>query len=630
MSFVNTDLVSNVDFSAGGFQAKYGDKLSSVLDITYRRPTGLGASADLSLLGANVSAEGISKNKKLAGILGVRYRDNSLLVDARDTETNFKPRFADIQTYLSYNPSSKFELGFLGNISINKYDYQPLTQQTNFGTLQNPLALVVFYEGQEKDKYETYFGALKGTYKPNDNLSLKFIASGYHTQEQEYYDIFALYRLGVVNTDIGSDEAGEVVLTGTAGSQLTHARNDLDALIFNLQHRGSYIKDEHQLEWGIKYTSEDIRDRIQEYEIIDSAGFSIRPPIEDFINDQPYNPNTSPIVPFTNVRALNDVQIERISGFGQYSVRTELNNAKLWANLGVRTQTWTISGQGLESNTQTVVSPRAQLAIKPDWKSDMIFRLSGGWYHQPPFYRELRDSSGTVKPEVKAQQSIHVVLGHDYSFELWERPFKLTSELYYKKLTDVNPYTIENVRIRYRARNNAEAYAAGLDVRLNGEFIPGTESWVSLGVLKTEENIEDRGYIARPTDQRLKIGALFQDYVPSIPNLKMYLNLVYQTGVPGGSPSYADPYDFQTRLRDYRRADLGISYILVGPEKQPREGSFLSNFKSLNLGFEIFNLFDNRNSITNTFVRDASSKQQFAIPNILTPRLFNVRLGMRF
>lgn len=630
LSFVNTDLVSNVDFSAGGFQAKYGDKLSSVLDITYKRPTGLGASADLSLLGANVSAEGISKNKKLAGILGVRYRDNSLLVDARDTETNFKPRFVDIQTYLSYNPSSKFELGFLGNISINKYDYQPLTQQTSFGTLQNPLALVVFYEGQEKDKYETYFGALKGTYKPNDNLSLKFIASGYHTQEQEYYDIFALYRLGVVNTDIGSDDAGEVVLTGTAGSQLTHARNDLDALIFNLQHRGSYIKDEHQLEWGIKYTSEDIRDRIQEYEIIDSAGFSIRPPIEDFINDQPYNPNTSPIVPFTNVRALNDVQIERISGFGQYSVRTELNNAKLWANLGVRTQTWTVSGQGLESNTQTVVSPRAQLAIKPDWKSDMIFRLSGGWYHQPPFYRELRDSLGTVRPEVKAQQSIHVVLGHDYSFELWERPFKLTSELYYKKLTDVNPYTIENVRIRYRARNNAEAYAAGLDLRLNGEFIPGTESWVSLGVLKTEENIEGRGYIARPTDQRLKIGALFQDYVPSIPNLKMYLNLVYQTGVPGGSPSYADPYDFQTRLRDYRRADLGISYILVGPEKQPREGSFLSNFKSLNLGFEIFNLFDNRNSITNTFVRDASSKQQFAIPNILTPRVFNVRLGMRF
>ena len=630
LSFVNTDLVSNVDFSAGGFQAKYGDKLSSVLDITYRRPTGLGASADLSLLGANVSAEGISKNKKLAGILGVRYRDNSLLVDARDTETNFKPRFADIQTYLSYNLSSKFELGFLGNISINKYDYQPLTQQTNFGTLQNPLALVVFYEGQEKDKYETYFGALKGTYKPNDNLSLKFIASGYHTQEQEYYDIFALYRLGVVNTDIGSDEAGEVVLTGTAGSQLTHARNDLDALIFNLQHRGSYIKDEHQLEWGIKYTSEDIRDRIQEYEIIDSAGFSIRPPIEDFINDQPYRPNTSPIVPFTNVRALNDVQIERISGFGQYSLRTELNNTKLWANLGVRTQTWTVSGQELETNTQTVVSPRAQFAIKPDWTSDMIFRLSGGWYHQPPFYRELRDSLGTVRPEVKAQQSIHVVLGHDYSFELWERPFKLTSELYYKKLTDVNPYTIENVRIRYRARNNAEAYAAGLDLRLNGEFIPGTESWVSLGVLKTEENIEDRGYIARPTDQRLKIGALFQDYVPSIPNLKMYLNLVYQTGVPGGSPSYADPYDYQTRLRDYRRADLGISYILVGPEKQPREGSFLSNFKSLNLGFEIFNLFDNRNSITNTFVRDASSKQQFAIPNILTPRVFNVRLGMRF
>lgn len=630
LSFVNTDLVSNVDFSAGGFQAKYGDKLSSVLDITYRRPTRIGASADLSLLGARVSAEGITKDKKLAAILGARYRDNSLLVNAKDTETNFRPRFADIQTYISYNLSNTFELGFLGNISINKYDYQPLTQQTNFGTLQNPLALVVFYEGQEKDKYETYFGAFKGTYKPNENLLLKFIASGYHTQEQEYYDIFALYRLGVVNTDIGSDEVGDVVLTGTAGSQLTHARNDLDALIFNLQHRGSFSRDEHQIEWGIKYTSEDIRDRVQEYEIIDSAGFSIRPPIEDFVNDQPYNPYTSPIVPFANVRATNDVQIDRISTFGQYSLRTAINNTDVWINAGVRSQTWTVSGAGLQSTTQTVVSPRAQLAIKPDWKRDMIFRVSGGYYHQPPFYRELRDSLGVVRPEVKAQESIHLVLGHDYSFKLWDRPFTLTSEFYYKTLNDVNPYTIENVRIRYRARNNAEAYATGLDLRLNGEFIPGTESWVSLGVLKTEENIDNRGYISRPTDQRLKIGALFQDYVPTIPNLKMYLNLVYQTGVPGGSPSYADPYNFQTRLRDYRRADLGISYILVGPEKQPKADSFLRHFRSLNLGFEIFNIFDNRNSITNTFVRDASSKQQFAIPNILTPRVFNIRLGMRF
>ncbi len=631
LSFVNTDLVRNVDFSAGGFQAKYGDKLSSVLDITYKRPTGLGANANVSLLGGSVSFEGISKNKKLSAIMGVRYRDNSLLVDARNTETNFTPRFADIQTYISYNLSSKFEVGVLGNIALNSYNYEPITEQVNFGTLQTVQALTVFYQGQEKDRYNTFFGALKGTYKASDQLTLKLIASGYHTQEQEYYDIIAAYALGTVNTDIGSEDVGEVEFSEGVGAQLTHARNDLDALIFNIEHKGTYTADEHQLDWGMKYTSEDIRDRLQEYEIIDSAGFSLRPPINDFINDQPYTPYASPIVPFTQVRATNDARIDRISGYAQYSLRTDLNDNEIWANLGVRTHHWNVTGSTVNSSdSQIVISPRAQIAIKPAWKTDMIFRVSGGWYHQPPFYRELRDSLGVVRPEVKAQQSMHLVVGNDYSFELWDRPFKLTSEIYYKKLTDVNPYTIENVRIRYRARNNAKAYAQGFDVRLNGEFVPGTESWVSVGYLKTEENIDDRGYIFRPTDQRLKIGVLFQDYVPSIPSLKMYLNMVYQTGVPGGSPSYADPYNFQTRLRDYRRADLGISYILVDKDKRLRKGHFLNVFKELSLGLEIYNIFDNQNAITNTFVRDASSQLQFAIPNYLTPRVFNVRATMKF
>ncbi|WP_271768162.1 TonB-dependent receptor [Aquimarina algiphila] len=631
LSFVNTDLVRNVDFSAGGFQAKYGDKLSSVLDITYKRPTRLGATANLSLLGGSVSAGGISKNKKLAAIVGVRYRDNSLLVDARNTETNFQPRFADVQTYLSYNFSDKFELGFLGNVALNTYDYEPLREQVNFGTLQTVQALTVLYDGQEEDRYETYFGAFKGTYKPNDNLTLKLITSAYHTQEQEHYDIFAAYALGTVNTDIGSEDLGQVEFSEGIGSQLTHARNDLDALIFNIEHKGTYTADKHQFDWGVKYTSEDIRDRLQEFEIIDSAGFSIRPPISDFINDQPYTPFVSPIVPFTSVRATNKAKIDRISGYAQYSLRSHIKENEIWANIGIRSHHWNISGNTVNSSdSQIVFSPRAQIAIKPNWKAEMIFRASGGLYHQPPFYRELRDSLGVVRPEVKAQQSIHIVLGNDYSFSMWKRPFKLTTEAYYKKLTDVNPYTIENVRIRYRARNNAEAYAYGLDLRLNGEFVPGTESWVSLGYLKTEENIDNRGYISRPTDQRLKIGVLFQDYVPTIPSLKMYLNMVYQTGVPGGSPSYADPYDFQTRLRDYRRADLGISYVVVDKNKRLRKGHFLNTFRELSLGFEIYNIFDNQNSITNTFVRDASTQRQFAIPNFLTPRVFNVRLGMKF
>ena len=630
LSFVNTDLVYDVDFSAGGFQAKYGDKLSSVLDITYRRPVDFGASVDLSLLGASISAEGLSKNGRLSGIVGARYRDNSLLVDAKQTETNFKPRFTDVQTYFTYKFSDKFELGFLGNIAVNKYDYEPLTRQTNFGTLADPVALVVFYEGQEEDRYDTYFGAFKGTYVANDNLTLKLIASGYHTQEQEHYDILAEYRLGTPNTSIGDEDLGEVEFTEGIGSQLTHARNDLDALIFNLEHKGTFQKEESQIDWGIKYTREDIRDRLQEYEVIDSAGFSIRPPLEDFTNDQPYTPYDAPLQPFTSVRAQNDVQINRISGFAQYSKRIDLGVHEGWFNLGVRAHNWTVSGDEIESTTQTVFSPRGQFSIKPDWENDMVFRIAAGVYHQPPFYRELRDSLGQVRPDVKAQQSFHVVLGHDWSFNLWERPFKLVSEAYYKNLTDVNPYTLENVRIRYRARNNAEAYAYGLDMRLNGEFVPGTESWISLGYLKTEENIENQGFIDRPTDQRLKIGVLFQDYVPTIPNLRVYLNMVYQTGLPGGSPNYADPYDYQTKLPFYFRADAGFSYVFTDSSKTYPQGHWLNTFKDLSIGFEIFNVFDRQNSITNTFVRDASTRQQYAIPNYLSPRVFNVRLGARF
>ncbi len=629
LSFVNDELTSSVDFSSGGFQAKFGDKLSSVLDITYRKPTNLEASLDASLLGVSVSAGGISNDGKFTSLVGLRYRDNSLFVNAKETQTNFRPTFLDGQAYLTYKFSNKFELGFLGNVAINKYSYEPLTRQTNFGTLADPIALLVFYEGQEEDKYDTYFGALKGTYVASQNFTAKFIASIYQTQEQEYFDIFAQYRLGDVDTSIGGETLGDVTFSEGIGSQLTHARNNLDALIINLEHKGNASIGENEIEYGIKYTHEDIRDRVQEYEIIDSAGFSIRPPVIDFANLQPYEPFTSPIVPYTEIRAQNDVQIDRLSGYGQWSRRTNIGSSDLWLNAGVRAHNWTVSGKDIVSNTQTVLSPRAQVSVKPGWDMDMLFRLSGGVYHQPPFYRELRDSTGTVRPAVKAQKSIHLVLGNDYSFDLWERPFTLNSEVYYKKLTDVNPYTLDNVRIRYRARNNAVAYAYGVDLRLAGEFVPGTESWISLGYLKTEENIEDRGYIFRPTDQRLKIGMLFQDYVKVVPNLKGYLNLQYNTGLPGGSPSYADPYNFQERLPDYKRVDLGVLYVIKDQDR-PKEDGIFKLFKELTLGAEIFNIFDVQNSISNTFVRDVYTKVQYSIPNYLSPRVFNLRVTAKF
>ncbi|WP_339662300.1 carboxypeptidase-like regulatory domain-containing protein [uncultured Polaribacter sp.] len=628
LSFINSNMVQNINFSAGGFQAKYGDKLSSVLDITYRKPTETATTIDASLLGASVTFEGAFLNNKLSTITGVRYRDNSLFVNSQQIETNFRPKFTDVQTYMSYEFSEKLSLNFLGNFSLNDYNYQPLSRRTRFGTVANPLELTVFYSGQEQDTYLTLFGALSADYKVNDNFTLTTTASRYNTQEEEHFDIAAAYSLGEVDANIGSQNFGEVDFSQGIGSQLNHARNDLDALISNIQVKGTIKNGETQWNFGAKYQRENIKDRIREWEIIDSLGFSIRPPYHSS-NNEPYAPFEGEITPYQNIRKDNNVDINRTSGFIQFNQRSFWNEHEIFYNLGIRAQNWSVTGNGIESKNQTIISPRAQFTIKPNWEKDMLFRFSGGLYAQPPSYRELRNFNGDLNIDVKAQKSIHYVAGMDYSFKMWERPFKLTTEVYYKDLSDVNAYSIDNVRIRYRADNATTAYATGLDIRLNGEFVPGSESWVSLGYLKTEENIDNQGYIARPSDQRIKFGILFQDYVPNLPDLKAYLNLVYNTGVPGGSPVYSDVYQFQNRLRDYKRADLGVSYIFVDANKQFSTG-WLSKFKELNAGLELFNMFDIQNSITNTWVRDVYSKTQFGIPNYMTGRVLNFKVGMTF
>ena len=628
LSFINSNMVQNINFSAGGFQAKYGDKLSSVLDITYRKPTETTTKIDASLLGASVTFEGNFLNKKLSTITGVRYRDNSLFVNSKQIETNFRPKFTDVQTYLSYDFSERFSLNFLGNFSLNNYNYQPISRRTRFGTVAEPLELIVFYSGQEKDKYLTMFGALSTDYKVNDNFTITATASRYNTQEEEHFDIAAQYNLGEVDANIGSENFGEVEFSQGIGSQLNHARNDLDALITNFQIKGTIKRNKTEWSFGAKYQNENIKDRIREWEVIDSLGFSIRPPSHG-ANNEPYEPFEGEITAYQNIRKDNEVNINRVSGFVQFNQRSFWSDHEVFYNLGVRAHNWSVLGNGIQSKSQTIISPRAQLAIKPNWEKDMLFRISGGLYAQPPSYRELRDFNGNINVDVKAQKSIHYVAGMDYSFSMWERPFKLTTELYYKDLSDVNAYTIDNVRIRYRADNVTTAYAHGIDVRLNGEFVPGNESWVSLGYLKTEENINNQGDIARPSDQRIKFGILFQDYVPNLPDLKAYLNLVYNTGLPGGSPSYSDPYNFQQRLRDYKRADLGISYVFTDVNKSYSTG-WLSNFKELTAGLELFNMFDIQNSITNTWVRDVYSKTQFGIPNFMTGRVLNFKVGMKF
>jgi len=630
LSFVNTDLVSNVDFSAGGFQAKYGDKLSSVLDITYKRPTEKQVSLEASFLGGSLAYDWLSKNRKWSSVTGVRYRDNSLLVNSQQTETNFRPRFADVQSFWTFNPNEKWQFNFLGNLSQNRYDFQPLFRQTNFGSIDAPKAIQIRYEGQEKDRYTTLFGAFKANYFLNNNTTIKSITSVYHTAEQEYFDIYANYLLGEVDTNLGSESFGDIQFARGIGTQLLHGRNDLDALIINQEIKANHKINHHQIDWAIKYTREDFRDRLVEWEVIDSAGFNINPPNFQVPNEQPYNPYVGPLVPFQNVRATNYATVDRFSGYMQWSSKTITDKAEYFYNAGIRANQWTVSGRNINSASQIVFSPRGQIAVKPRWKQDMLFRLSGGLYHQPPMYREFRDFNGVLRPETKAQQSIHIIGSHDYSFKWQKRPFKMVTEIYYKSLTNVNTYTLENVRIRYRADNLATAYTYGADLRINGEFVPGTESWITLGYMKTEENYNNRGYIARPTDQRFRVALLFQDYMPVIKNFKVYLNLVYNTGLPGGSPSYADPYLFQDRLRAYKRADIGMFYVFTENNENRREGHWLKRFKELSLGAEIFNAFNVQNAITNTWVRDVEEKSLIPVPNFMTTRVFNIKLNARF
>lgn len=635
LSFLNSDMTENINFSAGGFEAKYGDRLSSVLNIHYKKPTKQLSTINLNLLGASYTYEDLFLNKRLSTLIGARYRNNQLLVNSKDTETNFKPVFADVQTYLSYEINKKSSLDFLGNIAINDYNFTPISRVTKFGGLFKPRELVVYYEGNEQDDFKTYFGALTYKYNVNKNTKLNVTASAFNTQEQEYYDIFGAYS--IVEVDPVN---GEPIYTTGVGTQLDHARNDLDILIQNAKVSLQHKVNEHHFEIGAKFQTENIRDRVNEWKAIDNNGLTLRNPDANDSNNQPFDSYTSPIDLYYQIKKQNDVTINRFSGYFQWNKKWYVGNHILWHHAGIRSQLWNITNNQTQttSATQQVISPRFRLSLKPDWDdTDMVFRWSAGYYHQPPSYKELRDVNGEIQSNVKAQESIHYVFSNEYSFTLWERPFKMTSEVYYKQLNNVNAYSLDNVRVRYDANNNTEAYATGLDVRLSGEFVPGKESWVSLGLLKTEENTNNRGSIARPTDQRFKLAILFQDYVPSNPNFKVFLNLVLNSSLPGGAPINAradnsttvDRYDFQTRLRPYRRADLGASYIIVDNNKQYASG-FLSKFKELELGVELFNMFDINNTTTNTWIYDVDSAQYNSVPNVLTGRILNIKVGMQF
>ncbi|MDR9442174.1 MAG: TonB-dependent receptor [Schleiferiaceae bacterium] len=639
LSFVNSAMVSNVDFSAGGFEARYGDKMSSVLDITYRRPNEFGLSVEGSLLGGNVVYQDALADDRLNVLVGGRYRTNQLLLGSLDTRADFRPRYTDVQAYLTYALTDEWELSFMGNFSRNLYRVIPESRTTDFGTFQEALRLNVFFDGQEQYDFTTRFGALKANYRPNDKLLLSFYTSGFQTTEQENFDVVGAYRLGELNRNLGSDRFGEISLTRGTGGFQNYARNELDAIVGNLAHRGLYEDGAVTWRWGAKVQLEDIQDRYREWERIDSAGYNV-PNHSGFsydslvtILDTNGNPlarnayssirNEETLALFESFASRAAISSLRLTGYLERSQLLATEGGDWYVNAGLRTHYWTF-------NDQNVLSPRASLSFKPDWDNDMVFRLASGLYYQPPFYREMRRLEGGVNEDIKAQRSLHLVLGHDYQLQIWGRPFKMVTELYYKDFDQLIPYSLDNVRIRYNARNNAVGYAYGLDYRINGEFVKGIDSWASLSVMTIQENIEGdgAGFLPRPTDQRFNFKVFFQDYLPSDPTFRVSLTLAYGTGLPLGPPQ-AEPKDRNFRLPPYRRVDVGFIKIFK-EEGRKHPWPFMNRFKSLWLGLELFNMLDINNTISYLWVKDISTSRQYAVPNFLTGRLLNVKLVAKF
>ncbi len=646
LSFVNPDMVSDISFSAGGFSAIYGDKLSSVLDIKYRTPKKFAGSAYGSFMGAGVHLEGASKNEKFTWLTGVRYRSNQFLLKSLDTQGEYKPKFADVQLKVNYQLSKKTEVSFLGNYSYNQFNVIPSTRQTDFGSINEALRLTIYFDGQEIDEFNTGTGAISLTHHVNDSLKLKFIVSAFASREREFFDVLGQYFLDELERDLGSSSFGEAAFNRGVGAFLDHARNELQANVTTASHVGTYRVNKHRWQWGLKAQQEIISDNLDEWQYRDSADYSIPHP-----DDNPGQPAD----PFQEI-TLNGVVKNKISlssnRFSGYLQNTwDLERVSF--SFGIRGTYWDL-------NNELNVSPRATFAYKPSWNKRLAFRAATGLYYQPPFYRELRNLEGEINKDLKAQRSIHFVVGGDYQFLAWGREFKLSSEAYYKILDDLIPYKLDNTRIRYLAKNNASGYATGLDFRVNGEFVSGIESWVSLGLLKTVEDIDGDNYfkyynsdgneiifgytandivtdsvkvepgnIPRPTDQRVTFSMFFQDYLPKFPTIRMHLNLIFGTGLPFGPPGN-DRYKDVKRSSSYRRVDIGFSKIAIDEDAENKSRlPVIKNLRSLIFSLEVFNLLQVSNTISYIWITDVTGRQ-YGIPNYLTSRLLNFKVQAKF
>jgi hypothetical protein len=642
LSFINPELTGKLSFYNGGFPARYGDKMSSALDIQYKKPKKFGGSAYISFIEQGLHVEGTSKNEKFSYLLGVRNRSNRSLLSSQETQGSYIPASSDIQALLTWQVNSRWQLEALGNFSRTTFNFIPETAQLT-SSVFSPLfsaniGVDIFFEGRERDRYATHMFGLSATQQVHKNLRLKWMAGRFENDETERYDITGAYLFGERDFDRSKPTFGLIVNPLGAGVYQQFARNQLNIVNYTVGHRGQWNKDKHAVSWGLNYDKTLINDLLNEWERQDSAGYTL-----------PYSPGS---LPFSRVvKSTADLNINKLSGFIQDNfVLGAAQHMTLQAGLRFYYN---------DLNREFLLSPRVQFSWMPVNRQDIVLKAAAGAWHQPPFYRELRRYDGTLNTQLLAQRSWQFVAGMDYQFKAWDRPFRLSTEAYYKQMSNVVPYDIDNVRIRYYGENNARAYATGIEMRLTGEWVKDAESWLSIGFMRTRENIDndfyydyynkegelitgntedqvpadslrvDVGWLRRPTDRLFTMGLFFQDYLSTNKNFKVHLNLLFGSNMPYNIPGSVK-YRNALIIDPYIRADIGFSALLMDSERANRRShSPFRDFENIWLSLEIFNLLDRRNTISYLLVKDFSNTV-FTLPNRLTPRLLNLKLLARF
>ncbi|MCF6242911.1 MAG: TonB-dependent receptor, partial [Bacteroidales bacterium] len=617
LDMANADLVSSVNFSAGGFAAQYGDKMSSVLDIKYKKPAQFKASANLGLLGAAAHVEGSSKNNKFSYLAGLRYKNSQYLLNSLETKGEYKPNFFDFQNNFEYKISEKWTVALLVYFANNNYLFYPEDRSTSFGTTKDAVNLYVDFEGGEKDRFTSFLGGLSTNFKVNKLLSMELKASAYADYEELKYDIKGRYSLNELDKQIGSETFGDSILNLGIGSFIKHARNYFEAQIYNIEYKLNYVLNKQHVQLGLKYQNEQINDQINEWQMKDSAGYSI-----------PYNGQQ--ILLSNAYRSNNQIKSNRYSAFIQADYHG--NGAIRWNMVyGLRWQYW-------DFNQKTLISPRIAGGFYPNAKQKLYLRFSTGVYYQSLFYKEIINYKGDVFQDINSPRSIHFSVSGDYDFSIFNRPFHFKTELYYKLIEHIIPYSIDNIRVLYYPEKTAGGFVSGADFRLNGEFVPGVDSWLSFSLMKSRMQIENDtlGEQPFPNDHPVNISLFFQDYVPGNNRFRVNLALMYLSGLPFGPP-LEETYYAPLRMPSYFRVDLGFSAELK-KENQLNKSAFLNKFSYVRLGLDVFNLLGINNTISYNWITVVPNSSnlgglqatEFAVPNYLSNRRVNLSLSIGF